>query len=110
MNADVSRRVFIGGAFALAGLAGCRSVFGRLGARRLGFGVVSDPHVTTPESCALLEKAFRHFKSRGADAVVVPGDLTDWGLRSGLENFKATWDRVFAGTDVAPLFCTGNHD
>ena len=110
MNADVSRRGFIGGAFALAGLVGCRSFISRLGTPRLSFGVVSDPHVTIPESCALLEKSFRYFKSRGADAVVVPGDLTDWGLKSGLEYFKATWDRVFAGTEVAPLFCTGNHD
>ena len=23
---------------------------------------------------------------------------------------KRTWDRVFAGTGVVPLFCTGNHD
>ena len=58
----------------------------------------------------MLEKALRYFKSRGADAVMVPGDLTDWGLGSGLEYVKATWDRVFAGTDVVPLFCTGNHD
>ena len=76
----------------------------------LRFGVVADMHITTPASCAMTEKAFRYFKARGVDAVMVPGDMSDWGLRSGLEYFKATWDKVFAGTDVAPLFCTGNHE
>ena len=76
----------------------------------LRFGVVADMHITTPASCAMTEKAFRYFKARGADAVMVPGDMSDWGLRSGLEYFKATWDKVFAGTDVAPLVCTGNHE
>lgn len=107
---NMNRRGFLGGAFALASLAGCRSVLGGRETPHLCFGVVSDIHVTTPESCAMLERALRYFKSRGADAVMIPGDLTDWGLRSGLEYVKATWDKVFAGTDVVPLFCTGNHD
>ena len=76
----------------------------------LRFGVVADMHITTPASCAMTERAFRYFKARGVDAVMVPGDMTDWGLSSGLEYFKETWDRVFAGTDVVPLFCTGNHE
>ena len=80
------------------------------GTPALRFGVVADMHITTPASCAMTEKAFRYFKARGADAVMVPGDMTDWGLRSGLEYFKATWDRVFADTNVVPLFCTGNHE
>ena len=109
MSIETSRRGFIGGAAAFF-VAGCKSGGWLVGRPSLRFGVVSDPHVTTPESCAMLEKSFRYFKSRGADAVMVPGDLTDWGLRSGLEYVKATWDRVFAGTDVVPLFCTGNHD
>jgi len=105
-----TRREFIGGASAFAALAGCQSIPGGLGMPRLRFGVVSDTHVTTQESCVMLEKALRYFKSRGADAVMIPGDLTDWGLRSGLEYVKTTWDRVFAGAGVVPLFCTGNHD
>ena len=105
-----TRRAFIGSALAFASLAGCRSILGGRETPRLCFGVVSDTHVTTRESCAMLERAFRYFKSRGADAVMIPGDLTDWGLTSSLEYVKATWDRVFAGTDVVPLFCTGNHD
>ena len=106
---DISRRGFIGGASAFF-VAGCRTGGWLSGTPRLKLGVISDTHVTTKASCAMTEKAFRYFRSRGADAVVVPGDLTDWGTRSSLEYFKAAWDAVFAGTDVVPLFCTGNHD
>lgn len=74
------------------------------------FGVVSDIHITTPSSCRLFEKSLRYFKRRGVDAVMVPGDLTDWGDRNALVYLKRTWDCVFAGTEVKPLFCTGNHD
>jgi len=109
MTADISRRGFLGGAAAFF-VAGCKTGGWLAGAPRLRFGVVSDTHVTTPESCAMAEKAFRYFRSRGADAVMVSGDITDWGLRSGFEYFKTSWDKVFAGTDVVPLFCTGNHD
>ena len=109
MQEGIGRRGFIGGAAAFF-VAGCKSGGWLSGVPALRFGVVSDTHVTTPASCAMTERAFRYFKSRGADAVVVPGDLTDWGIQSGLEYFKATWDAVFAGTDVVPLFCTGNHD
>ena len=109
MTADISRRGFLGGAAAFF-VAGCRTGGWLVGVPRLRLGVISDTHVTTPESCTMAEKAFRYFRSRGADAVMVPGDITDWGVRSGFEYFKASWDNVFAGTDVVPLFCTGNHD
>lgn len=106
---DTSRRSFLlsGGAFALA--AGCRStaIFGK---PDLVFGVVSDIHITTPESCELFERSLKYFKRRSVDAVMAPGDLTDWGLRSSIVYLKQTWDKVFAGTDVVPLFATGNHD
>ena len=107
---DISRRGFIGGAMAAFFVSGCKTGGWLAGRPSLRFGVVSDLHVTTPESCAMFGKALRYFKSRGVDAVLVSGDLTDWGLKSSLEYVKATWDGVFAGTGVVPLFCTGNHD
>ena len=106
---EFSRRGFIGGAAAFF-IVGCKPGGWLVGTPRLRFGVVSDIHITTQKSCAMTERAFRYFKSRGADAVMIPGDLTDWGLRSGIEYIKSTWDKVFSGTDVVPLFCTGNHD
>jgi len=105
----LNRREFILSSGAAFLIAGCRtrSLFG---APDMSFGVISDIHVTTPKSCRLFEKSLRYFKRRGVDAVMVAGDLTDWGLRDSLVLVKRTWDKVFAGTDVVPLFCTGNHD
>ncbi|MBO7721110.1 MAG: metallophosphoesterase, partial [Kiritimatiellae bacterium] len=105
----MNRREFLVSAGAVTLLQGCRS-FDLFGAPEMSFGVVSDPHVTTPKSAALLEKSFRFFKRRGVDAVMVPGDITDWGVRPSLVYVRDAWNRVFAGTGVTPLFCTGNHD
>ena len=109
MKAHMNRRDFLLSSGAAFLVAGCRT--GELfGSPDLKFGVVSDVHVTTRKSCKMLERALVQFKRRGVDAVVIPGDLTDWGLKSSLVYVKNTWDKVFAGTDVVPLFCTGNHD
>lgn len=114
---SLNRRNFIQSAFAGAacGLGGCRSLV--LGERpELRFGVVSDIHVTTPESVALFEASLRYFRDRDVDAVMVPGDLTDWGLKSSLQYIADAWNRVFppetpgGRSRVVPLFCTGNHD
>ena len=49
-------------------------------------------------------------------AVVVAGDLSDWGLKSGLKYVAEAWHSVFPddrapdGRKVEKLFCTGNHD
>ena len=67
---EFSRRGFIGGAAAFF-VAGCRSGGWLAGTPRLRFGVVSDIHLTTPASCAMTERAFRYFRARGADAVMM---------------------------------------
>ena len=114
---DLNRRNFIQSAFvgAAMGLGGCRNlVFGER--PELRFGVVSDIHVTTPESAALFEASLRYFRDRDVDAVMVPGDLTDWGLKSSLQHVADAWNRVFPSetpggkSRVVPLLCTGNHD
>ena len=105
----MTRREFLFSTGAVTMLSGCRS-FDLFGSPEMSFGVVSDIHVTTPKSCAMFERALRQFKRRGVNAVMVPGDLTDWGIKANLRYVKETWDRVFGGTDVVPLFCTGNHD
>ena len=108
-SADVSRRSFVSGILASTALGCMGSTVGRH-VPRLRLGVVSDMHVTTPESCAPFERALAYFRSRQVDAVVMPGDLTDWGLKSGLEYVKAAWDKVMKGTGIVPLSVTGNHD
>ncbi len=110
----LNRREFLRGTLAgvAVGLGGCRSLpFGAQPELRLG--VVSDVHVTTPESTALFEASLRYFRERGVDAVMVPGDLTDWGLKSSYHYLAEAWERVFPSHEpnrVIPLFCTGNHE
>ncbi len=109
---NINRRNFITGALAGLAVGGCRSLpFGEQ--PELRFGVISDIHVTTPESTKLLEVSLRYFHDRGVDAVVAPGDLTDWGLKSSYKYLAEAWARVFPFDEpnrVIPLFCTGNHD
>ena len=113
---QLGRRDFLGGFAALMGAGGCRSL--GLGGEdpKLVFGVISDIHITTPDSAETFRRALEYFRDRKADAVVVAGDLSDWGLMSGLKYVAAAWESVFPGgrapdgRKVEKLFCTGNHD
>ena len=111
-----SRRGFLGGAAALFGAGGCRMAGVCCDKPQLRFGVISDTHITDQASAALFERTLRYFDSRKVDAVMVPGDISDWGLMSGLRYAAEAWRRVFPkgrgsdGRKVERLFCTGNHD
>lgn len=105
----MNRREFLIASGAAFLMAGCK-VQELFGSPEISFGVVSDIHITTKKSCRLFKRSLKYFKRRGVDAVMIPGDLTDWGIKENLVYFKTTWDSVFGGTEVKPLFCTGNHD
>ena len=83
---------------------------------RLKFGVLSDVHVSAVGTENLLEKAFVFFRDAKVDAVLLAGDIADWGLREQLERAAATWFKVFPdarrpdGAPVERLFVYGNHD
>lgn len=106
------RRAFIKSASALAALP----AIGNGDRPLLTFGILSDMHVTTPDTCVHLEKALAYFRDAGAEAVVLAGDLIDDGLESELALVAATWYRVFPGDrgrnggKVEKLFVYGNHD
>lgn len=118
MNEGYSRRGFLGALLASAAAGGCagggRWWFGQ--APNLRFGVISDIHITTPESADRFRLALAHYRDLGADAVIVAGDLTDWGNLSSLEYMAEAWRDVFPddrgadGGRVEKLFVTGNHD
>ena len=110
MGVVTTRKGFLGGFLSAGALGGCSSLGISAPPALLKFGVVSDIHVTTPESCAMFRRALAYFRRRGADAVVVAGDLADWGLRSGLRYVKEAWDAEMSGSGAVPLFITGNHD
>ena len=113
---SMNRRDFLGGLAASLALTGCKSPWWYGDRANLRFGVISDIHVTTPESTAEFRRALAYFRDRGADAVLVCGDLSDWGLQSGLKYVADAWFDVFPenrapdGRRVEKLFITGNHD
>ena len=73
------------------------------------FGVISDTHVTGPESAPELERALKFFADRGVDAVLHCGDVTDLGYLSQLDVFVASWKRTMPpGTPLIAAF--GNRD
>ena len=134
---NVNRRGFIGGLAAL-GFGGCRNLgFGR-GAERLRVGILSDVHLmdpvptaascvsTTywgpgtqrgwPTSAATFRRALEYFRDRGADAVLISGDMVDLGLRPQFETLRRVWNEVFPddrapdGRHVEKVWVTGNHE
>ncbi len=93
----------------------------------LRLGIVSDTHCRLsfdPKdrktwghwSTYALEGAFKWFRKRGVDAVVHPGDFTEYGTLSELEATGISWRRAFPdgkdalGNPVEKLFVRGNHD
>lgn len=120
-NGELSRRMFLGagGAFALLN-GGCAfrapaGLFGG-GAAKVRFGVISDVHIREPGDERHLLDALRFFRERGADGVMVAGDIADQGRISQLKIFADAWysvfpdDRGLGGQKVEKLFIYGNHD
>ena len=109
-NFLASRREFLWSIAALGAVGGCRSLGLADDGTLLRLGVISDIHVTTPESTDKFRRALAWFRKRGVDAVAIAGDLADWGLLSGWKYTKEAWDAEMSGTETTPLFITGNHD
>ena len=125
---NVSRRWFIGGAASFGAFAGGRIFADELGLYRgpgakLKVGVVSDIHVLKDNYDSFLEGDTRHFehaleyfRDRGADAVMICGDMADKGLTDQLMLVSKAWYKVFPddkapdGRRVEKLFVYGNHD
>ena len=135
MSMELSRRSFFGGAAALLASAASRSYAAAVGAGKpnLKFGVLSDIHISPaaymkryllgdpskhrPRETDLFERALAYFDERGADAVLVAGDLADWGLVGQMKAATDCWWRRFPdgrsrldGRKVELLAVLGNHD
>ena len=127
---DITRRFFIGGAAAFGAFGGCRFLathdFRAGGKPNLRFGVVSDIHVRYVGGPGIAENGFgstatllhtlEWFRDQGADAVVIAGDMADFGMVDQLEAVADAWYRVFPddrapdGRRVEKVFVYGNHD
>ena len=105
----------IAGAFCLDLPAFAQKV-ATLGQPRLKIGIISDIHLTTPDSNNYLLKAFKYFRDSGVDGVLIAGDLADWGVERQIKQLADTWYKVFPkdkapdGRHVEKLFVYGNHD
>ena len=84
----------------------------------LRFGAVSDVHIYLDPKCTdTWEKTLKWYDEQKVDAVLVAGDIADWGLVQQLQNFSNVWDKVFPndksqldGRHVEKIFVCGNHD
>ena len=121
----MTRKQFFGGAtaFAAIGLAGvdaARAAGLAKGRAKLVFGAVSDVHIHGAGAgrgdASYLRKAFAYYRDRGADGVVIAGDMADTGRLSELMQVGEAWNAVFpdnrglGGKRVEKLFVYGNHD
>jgi len=121
--ASMTRREFMaaGAAFAAAG-GRAPALAGAAGEPLLRLGMISDPHLVVNDSgggdqnSLCFEPALRYLDTRKADAIIVAGDLTDFGTASALRKFASIWNTVFPGNmrsdgePVVPLFIFGDHD
>ena len=125
MNLD--RRAFIGGIGATFVVHGVLAAAKRMETPRLRVGIVSDVHAQhafDPNdkklqgyfSTGTLEKALTYFREQGVDAVVIAGDMTQFGGLCELEATGISWRRVFpgdrglGGKHVEKLFICGNYE
>ena len=123
----LNRRAFLGGLGATFAVRGVLAAAKRLETPRLRVGIVSDVHAQhayDPNdkkhqgyfSTGTLEKALAYFKEQGVDAVVIAGDMTQFGGLCELEATGISWRRVFpddkglGGKPVEKLFICGNHE
>lgn len=130
---NINRRNFlIGGAsaFGALGAFGGNRFFAASGLKdrgrpKLRFGVISDTHVQYVGADRKIEEWFNYltlkhtleyFREQNVDAVVIAGDLTDYGTITELTAVSEAWYSVFPddkypdGRPVTKVFVTGNHD
>ena len=103
----LTRRNFIGMGLS-AGALGCVSRMpGDTGEVR--FGVLSDTHVTGPESIPEMVRVFTFLRDKGVDAVIHCGDMTDLGYIAQLESLAEAWRKTMP-PDMPFLPVLGNRD
>ena len=82
----------------------------------LKFGVISDVHIRNPGDEKIVWDALCWYRDQRVDAVVVAGDIADYGLIWQMDAFRSAWHAAFpdgrcGGKDKVELICiTGNHE
>jgi predicted phosphodiesterase len=125
----LTRRSFVGGVSVVGALAIAPAFSAPKGSsygkRRLRVGVLSDVHVRVDAASGRIvsysdDKSFVHaleyFRDQKVDAVMITGDITDYGKLSEMQIVADDWFKVFPddrlpdGKKVERLFVNGNHD
>lgn len=82
----------------------------------LKFGVISDVHIRNPGDEKIVWDALCWYRDQRVDAVVVAGDVADYGLIWQIDAFMGAWHAAFpdgrcGGKDkVELIYITGNHE
>ncbi|MEG0457219.1 MAG: metallophosphoesterase, partial [Oscillospiraceae bacterium] len=82
----------------------------------LRFGAISDVHITssdgTCEGARYFKKTLEYYKTRGVDAILIAGDITDSGQDYQTKTIANVFNEVFKDQSTRPqkIFVPGNHD
>lgn len=113
----MTRRNFIEAAAAFTAVGGFSAGAAVGGGRpNIRFGVLSDIHITNWESTEMFRTALKYYRQADVDAVMICGDMSDFGVLCDLKNVAKAWYEVFPddkglnGKRVEKLFIYGNHD
>ncbi|MDO4627631.1 MAG: metallophosphoesterase [Planctomycetia bacterium] len=115
----MKRRTFLISSIATTAAIGVRQMFAVTpgtvtGTPRLKFGVLSDTHLDC-NTRAWFRTALEWYREQGIDALIIAGDMTNYGCFSELMYTAQEWERAFPndkapdGRSVTKLFCYGNH-
>lgn len=121
-----SRRSFLTSLASLGAFSGLRAFAAPQGmfsggTPLLTFAAISDIHIFHPKAKAaggqkFFEHALEWYRAQNVDAVLVAGDLANYGTVEELKIVGDTWRKVFPenkgadGRPVEKVFITGNHD
>lgn len=79
-------------------------------------GVISDVHIRNAGDEKILLDVLRWYRNNRVDAVVVAGDVADYGLTWQMDAFMCAWHDTFPGgmiggkKPVELIYVTGNHE
>ena len=121
MCQDISRRGFIVSSAAFASLG--RLPLFASGTRDLAhpdlkLGVISDVHIRSAADVKTVLDVLRWYRDNKVDAVVVAGDVADYGLTWQMDAFMGAWADAFPASrnprknfeKVELVYVTGNHE
>lgn len=116
---NIGRRNFV---LSAASFAAAGSLPGFAGDKRdfanpdIRVGVISDVHIRNAGDERILLDVLRWYRNNRVDAVVVAGDVADYGLTWQMDAFMCAWHDAFPGgmlngkTPVELIYVTGNHE